>query len=194
MDEPPSSNLPLSDKPASEEISAPALRPFRADFSRRLMLLFASSFAAFSLTTWFLARVNNAADAPRDASTAEGVVREQLSALAKGESRVAYALFTPRYRAEVPFEAFDALVREHGAMFRTTSIRKETKFATLARSEITLRLESETGDRFVARYTLVIIEGRWWIDEMRWHVDSQPADRIIARGIENDRACANAHG
>lgn len=158
------------------------------------MLLFASSLAAFSLTTWFLARVNNAADTPRDASTAEGVVREQLSALAKGESRVAYALFTPRYRAEVPLEAFDALVREHGAMFRTSSIRKETEIASLARSDITLRLESESGDRFVAHYTLVIIEGRWWIDEMRWRVDSQPADRIIAREFENTRACAIAYG
>src|SRR5271170_5957320 len=126
MDEPPTSNPPPSGKPAGQEIPSHLLQrtrlPIQKLLPRRIALLFASSFAAFSLTAWFLARVNNAADIAQDAGSAEGVIREQLEALSQGETRVAYGFFSPRYRREVPFGTFDALVREHGAMFRTTTI------------------------------------------------------------------------
>jgi hypothetical protein len=56
--------------------------------------------------------------------------------------RVAYALFSPRYRSEVSFETFEETVRAHGAIFRATSVRKESEIETVARAEIKLRLET----------------------------------------------------
>lgn len=184
MDEPDSTNPQSAGAPPAATFSPPTLRgrPRHANsfLPRRLAVLFAASFAAFSLTTWFLARMNTVADMPRDANTAEGVIRQQLDALTQGETRVAYALFSPRYRSEVPFDNFEAAVRAHGAMFRATSIRKESEIETLSRAEIKLKLETSGGDHFVARYTLIEIEGRWWIDEMHWHVDTPAAGRILA--------------
>ncbi len=98
MDEPDSTNPPSAGEPPTTTFSPPTLRlqPRHASsfLPRRLAVLFAASFAAFSLTTWFLARMNNVADMPRDANTAEGVIRQQLDALTQGETRVAYALFS----------------------------------------------------------------------------------------------------
>jgi hypothetical protein len=182
-----STNPTPAGEPAEKQFSPPAFRsqPRAANphLPRRLALLFASSFVAFSLTTWFLARTNNIADVPHAANTAEGVIRQQFEAVSQGEMRVAYALFSPRYRSEVPFETFEETVRAHGAIFRATSVRKESEIETVARAEIKLRLETAGGDRFTARYTLIEIEGRWWIDEMRWQVDAPAAGRILARKL-----------
>ena len=198
MDESPNPNLPRSEEPTTQNVS-PALsqisRAFVPQFlPRRLVLLFASSFAAFSLTTWFLARMINAPGEPQVAGTAEGVVREQLDALAQGETRVAYAMFSPRYRNEISFEAFDTIVREHGSMFRASSIRKESERGSLARAEIIMRLDVASGDRFIARYALISIEGRWWIDEMHWRLDMPPAGRAVTRNLDgaNERSLADA--
>jgi hypothetical protein len=182
-----STNPPPSGEPAEKQFSPPAFhehpRVTNPLLPRRLAMLFASSFVAFSLTTWFLARTNNTADVPHAANTAEGVIRQQFEAVSQGEMRVAYALFSPRYRSEVPFETFEETVRAHGAIFRATSVRKESEIETVARAEIKLRLETAGGDRFTARYTLIEIEGRWWIDEMRWQVDAPAAGRILARKL-----------
>jgi hypothetical protein len=193
-----STNPPPPGEPAATQFSPSAFhgRPQAANplLPRRLAMLFASSFVAFSLTTWFLARSNNIADVPHAANTAEGVIRQQFEAVSQGEMRVAYALFSPRYHSEVPFETFEQTVRAHGAIFRATSVRKESEIETVARAEIKLRLETAGGDHLVARYTLIEIEGRWWIDEMHWHIDTPAAGRILARELENDSARKNARG
>ncbi len=198
MDDPDSTSPPPAGEPAATNFSAPAIpappRIARPLLPRRLVVLFASSFAAFSLTTFFLARMNIIADMPHDTNTAEGVIRQQLDALAQGETRVAYALFTPRYRSEVSFEMFEATVHAHGAMFCATSVRKESEIETLARAEIKLRLETAGGDRFLARYTLVAIEGRWWIDEMHWHVDAPAGGRTLARVLPRRAALPRGCG
>jgi hypothetical protein len=193
-----STNPPPSGELAATHFSPPSFheRPRAANpfLPRRLAVLFASSFVAFSLTTWFLARKNNIADVPRAANTAEAVIRQQFEAVSQGELRVAYALFSPRYRSEVPFETFEETVRAHGAIFRATSVRKESEIETVARAEIKLRLETAGGDRFTARYTLIEIEGRWWIDEMRWHVEAAADGRSLAREFRNRNALVEARG
>jgi hypothetical protein len=187
-----STNPTPAGEPTATQLSPPAFRSQPRDANpllpRRLALLFASSFLAFSLTTWFLVRVNNIAEMPREANTAEGVIRQQFEALSEGKTRVAYALFSPRYRSEVSFGNFEQTVHAHGAIFRATSIRKESEIETVARVEIKLRLETSGGDRFVARYTLIEIEGRWWIDEIHWHVDTPAGGRTLAREFERDDA------
>jgi Domain of unknown function (DUF4864) len=188
MDEFPRSNPPAPEESTRQNNSAVVSQISRAYIPnllpRRLVLLFASSFVAFSLTTWFLARSNSAPDEPQaDAApvTPEGIVHEQLDALGQAKTRVAYALFSPRYRSEIPFEAFDTMVREHSAMFRANSVRKESEIATSGRDDITMHLETASGDRFIARYKLVLIEGRWWIDEMRWHEEAPSPNRTLAQ-------------
>src|ERR1700691_3000257 len=98
MDEPPTSNPPPTGEPAGEEIPTRFLQrtrlPIQKLLPRRIALLFASSFAAFSLTAWFLARVNNAADVPQGAGSAEGAIREHFGALSQGETRGAYGFFS----------------------------------------------------------------------------------------------------
>lgn len=152
---------------------------------RRIAILFVSGLAAFSLTAWFLVHLDVAKETPNDASTAEGVVRAQLDALAQGELSIAYSLFTPRYRNEVPFESFEHLVEMHGAMFRARDLHVEYKVENLAHADLRVRLEAKDGEHYIANYTAIVIEGRWWIDE-------PPRDRVLARAVGEVEAPSRA--
>ena len=154
-------------------------RSARQVLPRRLAILFASSLVAFSLTAWLLVRVKLNADDPHDASTAEGVVRAQLDALAQGELQVAYSMFSPRYRSEIPFDAFAHVVNAHGGMFRPKSLHLEYKVESLAHADLKFGVEAGDGARFSANYTVIVIEGRWWIDQMRWHAEIGTQDRML---------------
>jgi hypothetical protein len=147
-------------------------------FRRRLAILFASSLIAFSLTAWLLVRVKLQASEPNDASTAEGVVRAQLDALAQGELQVAYSMFSPRYRNEMPFDTFARGVNAHGGMFRPRSLRLDYKVESLAHADLKFGIEAGDGQRFSADYSVIVIEGRWWVDEMRWHLETGVRDRM----------------
>ena len=161
---------------------------------RRISALFASSFAAFSLTTWLLTKTNIGGDAARDASTPEGVVRMQLDALAQSEPQIAYGLFSPQYRAEVPFAAFQEIVRAHGGMFRAKTIAIEEIARSYSRHEMRVRIGAADGEHYVARYSTILIEGRWWIDAMRWRVDETPPERVFTEAPDENiaRSCRAA--
>ncbi|MFZ0738807.1 MAG: DUF4864 domain-containing protein [Candidatus Acidiferrales bacterium] len=178
MDDSPSTNPSPSGDPQKETDSSlvrpPDLRAAPDFLRRRIAILFVSGLAAFSLTAWFLVHLDVAKETPNDASTAEGVVRAQLDALAQGELSIAYSLFTPRYRNEVPFESFEHLVEMHGAMFRARDLHVEYKVENLAHADLRVRLEAKDGEHYIANYTAIVIEGRWWIDE-------PPRDRVLAR-------------
>jgi len=146
---------------------------------RRLVILFATSLMAFSLTAWLLVRVKLNDGEPHDASTAEGVVRAQLDALAQGELQVAYSMFSPRYRNEMPFDTFAHVVNAHGGMFRPKSLHLEYKMESLAHADLKFGIESGDGERFSANYTVIAIEGRWWIDQIRWHAEAETQDRVL---------------
>jgi hypothetical protein len=153
---------------------------------RRITALFTSSFVAFSLTTWLLTRTNFDGDGARGAGSPEGVVRMQLDALARGETQVAYALFSPRYRAEVSLDAFREVVATHGEMFHAKSIAIEEVSSSFSREEMRVRIAAADGQRYVARYTAVFIDGRWWIDAMRWHADEESPERVFTRAFDED--------
>jgi len=147
---------------------------------RRVAILFASGLIAFSLTSWLLVQAKWNGGEPHDASTAEGVVRAQIDAFAQGELQMAYSLFSPRYRSEVPFETFEHVVSSHGGMFRPKSLRLEYKIESLAHADLKFGVEAGDGKKFTANYTVIVIEGRWWIDQMRWHVEVGTPGRMIA--------------
>ena len=142
-------------------------------FQRRATILFATTFAAFSFTTWLLTRTQIGGSESRDAGTAEGVVRMQLNALAQGELQIAYGQFSPKYREEIPFAAFQQVVTTHGEMFRANTIAIEDISKSSLRDEM----------HYVAHYATVLIEGRWWIDAMRWRADETPPERVFTRAM-----------
>lgn len=158
--------------------AAPRVTRLRGNFQRRVAILFASGFAAFSFTTWLLTRTN-IGDAGRDATTPEGVVRMQLDALGRGEAQSAYGLFSPQYRAEVSFEAFQHVIVVHNEMFRANSEVVEEVSRAATRAEMRVHIGAADGQHYVARYSTVLIENRWWIDAMRWRVDEAPPERIF---------------
>lgn len=186
------SDNPASPSPGRPEAATPIFTAPREAarkniFHRRVTALFASTFAAFSLTTWFLTRTNFSGDAAHDSSTPEGVVRLQLDALSQSEPEIAYGLFSPQYRAEVSFEAFERVVSTHGGMFRVNSIAVEDIAKSISRDEMRVRISAADGQHYIAKYSTVLIEGRWWIDAMRWRRDEAPPERIFTRSATRRR-------
>jgi Domain of unknown function (DUF4864) len=149
-------------------------------FQRRATILFATTFAAFSFTTWLLTRTQIAGNESHDASTPEGVIRMQLDALAQGQLQIAYAQFSPQYREEVPFAAFQQIATTHTQMFRANKIAIEEIAKNSQREELRAHITSADGQHYVARYATILIEGRWWIDAMRWRPDESPPERIFS--------------
>jgi len=149
-------------------------------FQRRATILFATTFAAFSFTTWLLTRTQISSNDSHDASTPEGVVRIQLDALAQGELQIAYAQFSPQYREEVPYATFQQIATTHDQMFRANKIAIEELAKNSPREELRVHITSVDGQHYVARYATILIDGRWWIDAMRWRPDESPPERIFS--------------
>jgi hypothetical protein len=142
----------------------------RRNLLRRLRLLVAVGGVAFVLTTWMLVRTPNPASlffatAGRGPLT---VVQSYFEALNHGELRTAYDLFSPQYRGQVPFEAYHALVVSHRRMFLTREVQVRDSEVSTGRTVLVTRLVTTDGERYLARFTLVRLGGRWWIDDLRW--------------------------
>lgn len=138
---------------------------------RRLWTLLAAGGMAFVLTTWTLVRLDNPPGSGRLGGTPASVVRAHLEALNRGELRAAYGLFSRRYREEVSFEAFHQLVATHGQVFHTRLLRFGKDEESGQRAVLETHLLAEGGEHYLARYTLVRAEDRWWIDDLRWSAE-----------------------
>jgi hypothetical protein len=147
---------------------------------RRLEALLAAAGAAFILTTWLLVRMDIAGKSAAGNSNASQVVRRQLEALDRGELREAYALFSQHYRQQVPFEAFHELVASHWRMFRARKIEFVNREESRVRAVLDTHITASDGGHYLARYTLVEIEGQWWIDDLRWGIEGEARGRITA--------------
>ena len=163
-----------SGPPAAEERREAALRRFR----RRLMALVAAGGAAFALTTWLLVRFENPLARLGAGESPAGVVKAQLEALKRGELRAAYELFSREYRRRVPFEAYRELVVTHRRMFRTREVRFSSREETGERATLETHTLTESGERYVARFTLARAEGRWWIDDLRWGAEANAGNLV----------------
>lgn len=154
---------------------------------RRLVALLCTGTLAFTLTTWMLVErerraptvmaVSSGAGADTgeegSASPAAGgepakTARAQLEALNRGDIRAAYELFSPRYRETASFEAFKALVAAHRAMFRTEEEELDSKAITPDRVRIDLHVQSEDDEHYIAHFTMARMNGRWFVDDLRW--------------------------
>ncbi len=150
---------------------AAAIARWQRRMLRRLVALLCTGSVAFTLTTWFLVRRQPAAAPPPSASEPARTVRAQLDALNRGDVRAAYDLFSPRYRANVPFTAFRELVNSHREMFRTREQDVESHEESNERVQLDMHLLADDGEYYVAYYTVVRLEGRWWIDDLHWGTD-----------------------
>jgi hypothetical protein len=146
----------------------------------RLGVLLGAAVTAFALTVWILVRVNLPAGSAGEELAAANVVRAQLDALNRGELREAYGLFSQHYRDQVPFEAFHELVATHLSMFRARKVDFESREESHARAVLDTHITSTNGERYLARYTLIQVEGHWWIEDLRWGPEPQPPAHVTA--------------
>jgi hypothetical protein len=144
---------------------------------RRLSTLLAVAGVAFILTTWILVRRDSFAKPLAGNSAPSEIIRHQLDALNRGELREAYAFFSQDYRKQVSFEAFHELVSTHWAMFRARTIDFESLEETRVRAVLDTHITTAGGARYLARYTLVEVEGQWWIDDVHWGREEEPRGR-----------------
>lgn len=169
---------------AGESAIANAVRQARERHQRiilkRVWMLLAVAGVAFVLTTWILVRRDSIAKPVIGNSEPSQIIRKQLDALNRGELREAYALFSQDYRKQVPFEAFHELVFSHWAMFRARTIDFDSLEETRVRAILDTHITSADGARYLARYTLVEIEGQWWIDDVHWGREDEPGNRSTA--------------
>jgi hypothetical protein len=152
--------LPAGPDPAEERRRTALLRRLR-------VLLFASTLA-FALTTWMLVRVENPAALLGWSPGPSTIARAHLDALSRGELRVAYELFSTQYRQQVSFNVFHELVVTHREMFLVANATFQETEDSGDRAVLESSITASDGEHYRARFTMVRIDGRWWIDDLRW--------------------------
>ena len=148
----------------------------RQRFLRRLGWLLVAGFASFALVTWVLVRSTRMLGfGSRDADPI-AVVKLELGSLARGDMKDAYDQLSERYRKEVPFVKYNALVVSHRRMFLTREYRVTRHEVRNGQMQIDAQLVSVNGKHYLARFILVEFAGRWWIDDLHWH--EVPFERV----------------
>jgi len=145
----------------------------RAALLRRLRVLLYASTLAFALTTWMLVRVDNPAALVGLGPGPSSVARAHLDALNRGELRVAYELFSTQYRQQVPFDVYHELVITHREMFLIADATFEQTEDSGDRTVLESSITASDGEHYRARFTMVRIDGRWWIDDLRWGLEEE---------------------
>jgi hypothetical protein len=144
----------------------------RQRFLRRLGWLLVAGFASFALVSWMLVRSTRIIGLGARDSEPIAVVKLELGSLARGDMQDAYAQLSERYRKEVPFASYNALVVSHRRMFLTREYRVTRHEVHDGQMQIDAQLVSVNGKHYLARFTLVEIAGRWWIDDLHWREES----------------------
>jgi hypothetical protein len=147
-------------------------RAAREQAVRRLLRLLIFSCVLFTLAIWLLVRLENPVRISLFTPGPARIVRQHLAALNRGEFREAYLLFSQHYRAQVTFEMYHELVVSHAAMFRTRIVSVSNQQISGDRVVLDTRVLALNGERYVARFTLVRRDNRWWIDDLRWGADA----------------------
>lgn len=148
----------------------------RQRFLRRLGWLLVAGFVSFALVSWMLVRSTRMLGfGSRDADPI-AVVKLELGSLARGDMKDAYDQLSERYRKEVPFVKYNALVVSHRRMFLTREYRVTRHEVRNGQMQIDAQLVSVNGKHYLARFILVELAGRWWIDDLHWR--EVPYERV----------------
>lgn len=140
----------------------------RRVFLRRVSWLLVAGIISFVAVSWMLARTTGVGIYGSRSSDPVAVVRVELGSLASGDLESAYAQLSERYRKEVSFDDYHALVSTHRRMFLTRQYRVTRRDKYKGQIFIDAQLTSSTGQHFTARFTLIQVNGRWWIDDLHW--------------------------
>lgn len=166
-------------EPSSDEITQRDV--FRAEafaandrqrFLRRMGWLLVAGFASFALVSWMLVHGTRVMRHGAQDSEPLAVVKLELGSLARGNMQDAYAQLSERYRKEVPFANYKALVVSHRRMFLTREYRVTRHEVRNGQMQIDAQLVSVNGKHYLARFTLVELAGRWWIDDLHWREEA----------------------
>jgi hypothetical protein len=141
-----------------------------------LLLLLSLTLAAFVLTAWILVRV----DSPLGIFTngPQEIVRAQLRALDRGQLRPAYELFSVRYRQQVSFDVWHELIVTHWRMFHAEVLRTGEPAQTGPGVTLEIHLRGSDQREYRARFTLIRLAGRWWIDDVHWSEEADEQNTV----------------
>ena len=148
----------------------------RQRFLRRMGWLLVAGFASFALVSWMLVHSSRLMRYSAPDSEPLAVVKLELGSLARGNMEDAYAQLSERYRKQVPFANYNALVVSHRRMFLTREYRVTRREVRNGQMQIDAQLVSVNGKHYLARFTLVELAGRWWIDDLHWR--EEPFERM----------------
>ena len=138
----------------------------RRNLRHNLLLLLSLTLAAFVLAAWILVRL----DSPFDifSTGPQEIVRAQLLALDRGQLRPAYDMFSARYRKQVSFDVWHKLIVTHWRMFHGKVVRTGVLAQTGPGATLEIHLRGADEREYRARFTLIRLAGRWWIDDVHW--------------------------
>lgn len=142
------------------------------DILRRMRWMMVVAIASFALAGWMIVRYTRLAQFNASASDQVAVVRAEIEALSRGDLKAGYGLLSERYRKEVPFENYHAMVTEHRRVFLTREYRVTRRDESRGRIVIQAQLVTVSGQHYLAKFTLVQTRGKWWIDDLQWAAQS----------------------
>ena len=87
-------------------------------------------------------------------------------------------MFSPRYRQQVSFDVWHELIITHWRMFHAEVLRAGAPAQTGPRVTIEIHLRGADDEQYRARFTLIRLEGRWWIDDVHWAEEGRERDFI----------------
>ena len=186
MDEFP--QIPPVDPPAPESARAPGANveiSFAMDtiaedgrrrFVRRVRWLLIAGIASFALASLIFVRISSLSRRNASETVQIALVRAEIEGLSRGNLQSAYGLLSERYRKEVPFEKYHALVIQHRRVFLTRQYRVTKRDELSGRTVIEAQLVTVNGQHYLAKFTLVQTAGRWWIDDLHWAAETDYHD------------------
>jgi hypothetical protein len=106
------------------------------------------------------------------------IVRAQLLALDRGQLRPAYDMFSARYRDQVSFDVWHELIVTHWRMFHGEVVRTGELAQTGPGATLEIHLRGTDEKEYRARFTLIRLAGRWWIDDVHWAEEASDQNTI----------------
>jgi hypothetical protein len=148
----------------------------RRNLRHNLLLLLSLTLAAFVLAAWILVRLDSPfgifSTGPRE------IVRAQLLALDRGQLRPAYDMFSARYRQQVSFDVWHELIVTHWRMFHGEVVRTGELAQTGPGATLEIHLRGADKREYRARFALIRLAGRWWIDDVHWAEEASDRDTV----------------
>ena len=148
----------------------------RRRFLRRLRWLLIAGIASFALASLLIVRLTGLSGRNASETVQIALVRAEIEGLSRGDLQSAYGLLSERYRKEVPFQSYHALVTQHRRVFLTRQYRVTRRDEQSGRTVIEAQLVTVNGRHYLAKFTLVQSAGRWWIDDLQWVVETDYHD------------------